>query len=208
MGAQPAGCGKTGDALVKTVDLQSGVSFIAAMPQLDDPNFRRSVVLLLRCDERGSLGLIINRPSRLSLTEFCASQSLESDRPAHELVMVGGPCDPESHLLVLHGEQPLRGADPQAEDELQLGEGIHLVSSLEALAQLVVSARTRVRCYLGYAGWGPGQLEGELAEGSWVVLPANRDLIFVEPSSRVWERALRDAEIDPLALTTSGGDPS
>lgn len=183
---------------MKTLDLTLAPGIIAAMPQLDDPNFRRAVVLLLRHTDQGALGLVLNRPSALTLDELCESQGIGCQPGRREPVMIGGPCEPESHLLVLHGEQALHPAGHP--DELLIAPGIRLVTAREGLQELAQRDRNRLRCYLGYAGWGPGQLSGELADGTWVPLTASERLVFDEPADEVWASALRSAGIDPITL--------
>jgi putative transcriptional regulator len=189
---------------VKPIDASLVPGFIAAMPQLDDPNFKRAVVLLLRLNEEGALGLVINRPSVMSVYELCESQGIPCHVEHREPVMVGGPCEVESHLLVLHGDQPLH-AEPHPE-EVIVAPGIRLITGRDGLGELAERPGARLRCYLGYAGWGPGQLEDELTEGTWVPLAANDALIFEEPAQDVWAAALRMGGIDPVTLIQPSGD--
>ncbi len=184
-------------------DLAPG--FVAAMPQLLDPNFRRSVVLLLRHNDQGTFGLVINRPTEISVRALCESQGI-AYRGGEELpMMFGGPVEVEKHLLVLHGEDPLPGLG--TEDEIEVARGVRLVTALSGLAELAGRGARRFRCYAGYAGWAPGQLESELEEGAWVPLEADAGLVFDEHPENVWERALRRAGIDPITLVP-GGAPS
>ncbi|MCU0229799.1 MAG: YqgE/AlgH family protein [Acidobacteria bacterium] len=179
--------------------------FIAAMPQLDDPNFRRTVVLLLRHDEDGALGLVINRPVPLSVGELCRSQEMDYRGPDDLPVYGGGPVQGESHLLVLHGDTPLHPEG--SEDEVEVAPGVYLVTAREGLEALARRGSPRLRCFLGYSGWGAGQLERELAEGTWVPLEASQEFVFASDPERVWEHALRRSGIDPLTLVP-GGPPS
>lgn len=179
--------------------------FIAAMPQLDDPNFRRTVVLLLRHDEEGALGLVINRPVPLSVGELCRSQEIAYQGPDELPVFGGGPVQGESHLLVLHGDTPLHPEG--SEDEVEIAPGVFLVTAREGLETLARRGSPRLRCFLGYSGWGAGQLERELAEGTWVPLDASDEFVFASDPERVWEQALRRGGIDPFTLVP-GGPPS
>lgn len=177
--------------------------FIAAMPQLADPNFYRTVVLLLRSSEQGSFGLVINRPTTLSVSELCESQGI-TYRGGDELsMMFGGPVEVENHLLVLHGESPCLAAGEDG--EIEVAPGIRLVTALEGLRILAERGAQRVRCFAGYAGWGAGQLESELADGSWVPLLCDDRLVFDEDSDRIWELALRRGGFDPFTLVPGGG---
>ncbi|RMF70719.1 MAG: YqgE/AlgH family protein [Acidobacteria bacterium] len=182
-------------------DLAPG--FVAAMPQLLDPNFHRTVVFLLRHNDEGSFGLVINRPTQVDVQTLCESQGIESRGQEGVPMMFGGPVEIDRHLLALHGEPPLAGIDPG--DEIEIARGVRLVTALDGLAALAGSGSRRFRCYAGYAGWGPGQLEEELEEGAWVPLEADPELIFDEDPARVWELALRRAGIDPITLVPGGG---
>ncbi|MDQ7008414.1 MAG: YqgE/AlgH family protein [Acidobacteriota bacterium] len=185
---------------VNLAELAPGL--IVAMPQLVDPNFNRTVVLLIKANEEGALGVVINRSTGVSLREFLGYQDVEYAGPAEIEVNLGGPVEQDSHLLVLHGEEPVFGGG--SEDELALAEGVRLVTAREGLAILAERGAERLRCYVGYAGWAPGQLEWELSEGAWVPLPCEASLVFDEPLGRVWGQALRRAGLDPVSLVPGG----
>ncbi|MBP7148487.1 MAG: YqgE/AlgH family protein [Acidobacteria bacterium] len=179
---------------------------IVAMPQLLDPNFRRSVVLLLRSNEHGAFGLIINRTGSFTMSDLCRNQGITYNGPEDLRVMVGGPVETDRHLLVLHGDDPV--FPEGSEDEVLICPGVFLVTAREGLEALARRGTSRLRCYTGYAGWGPGQLEAELASGAWVPLPHDDRLVFDEDARIVWDRALRAAGIDPITLVPPGGPPS
>src|SRR5262245_19290930 len=134
-------------------------SLLVAMPQLLDPNFTRSVVLLCEHNDQGAMGLVVNRP-----TATRASQIVRLDPPAAEesslTVWVGGPVEPERGFLLLLGEQS-EGA--------KICPGLYLSASVDRLRSLMESpeAPSRGRLLVGYAGWGPGQLDRELAASFW-----------------------------------------
>lgn len=173
--------------------------FLAAMPNLLDENFHRAVVLMLRHAEDGAFGLVINRAHPISAKDLFDSQEIPYNGPEKATLMFGGPVQADSHLAVLRGLDPGADVGPH---EIEVAEGILILTSRDGLAELVPTSR--VRCYLGYAGWGPGQLESELAEGAWVPLAPDPRLIFDEASEYVWERALRAAGIDPVTLVPAG----
>jgi len=179
--------------------------FIAAMPQLQDPNFQRTVVFLVKSNEQGAFGLVVNRPGPLTVAELLEGQEIPWEGPPDMPVMIGGPVEADRHLLVLHGEEPLFPED--SDDELLVAPGVRLVVARPGLERLAGRRGARFRCYLGYAGWAPGQLEAELAAGAWVPLPANAAYLFDVPPGDAWRRALREAGIDPEALVP-GGAPS
>jgi len=179
--------------------------FIAAMPQLQDPNFQRTVVFLVKSSDQGAFGLVINRPGPLTVAELCEGQEIPYEGDPGARVMIGGPVEADRHLLVLHGEDPLFPGD--SDDELLVAPGIRLVVARAGLERLAVRPGARYRCYLGYAGWAPGQLEAELAAGAWVPLSAHASYLFDVPPEAAWSRALREAGIDPRDLVP-GGAPS
>ncbi len=174
--------------------------FLVAMPQLADPNFHRSVVLMLRHTDAGAFGVVINRPGEVAVKDLLEDQEIPYAGPGSERIMIGGPVELDRHLLVLHGEPPAG----ENQDELPVTNGVSVVTSRDGLVRLAASAARRYRCYLGYAGWGPGQIESELADGSWIALPADARLIFDEPPENVWEMALRAGGIDPVTLVPGG----
>ncbi len=185
------------------IDSNLAPGMVVAMPQLSDPNFRRAVVLILRSNDKGAFGLVINRPGDLSVAELCKDQGIDYKGAAGEQIMVGGPVESERHLMVLHGEERLFVS--ASEEEIDVAPGIRLVTAREGLAMLAVSGAQRFRCFAGYAGWGPGQLEDELDAGAWIPLPADEELVFdVGPGAMVWEQALRRAGIDPISLVPGG----
>ncbi len=175
--------------------------FIVAMPQLEDPNFHRTVVLMLKHGDEGAFGLVINRPGEVGVGELMRDQEIPFGGDEAARIMVGGPVEFGRHLLVLHGEPPAAAADaPAPEGTLEVSGGIYLITNRETLARLSGAGTPTLRCYVGYAGWGPGQLEQELSEGAWVALPPDPRLVFDELPDAVWERALRAAGIDPATL--------
>lgn len=167
---------------------------LVAVPQLADPNFERTVVFLLAHGEEGAFGLVLNRPSLLVLRDVCAELGIETMRD--DIVFVGGPVE-EQRGFLLH-------ADENQPDSERLDEGIHLSGAPDVLSQLCGGA-TPMRLFVGYAGWGPGQLERELQDGAWLTLPARAEYVYsVEPDG-LWERVLRDAGLDPRMIAPGGG---
>lgn len=175
-------------------------TLLLAMPQLMDPNFSRSVVLLCRQEDDGALGLVINRP-----TDTLVSSIVQLDTPPAEeskmSVWVGGPVEPQRGWLLL-------GFDPGSPDALTIGEGLYLSASADVLRALMESedeSEKYGRFLLGYAGWSGGQLENELAQSAWLTADISRTLIFDTPPEQMWEAAIRSLGIDPFALQTGGG---
>lgn len=153
-------------------------SFLVARPILQDPSFARTVVLLLAHNEEGAFGLVVNRPAKAEGVPFP--------------LFVGGPC-PSPGLMVLHGHAEWRDAeeetDEEASDTPQVAPGIFVgdESSLEQGKDLLEDDSLRLRVFSGYAGWGSGQLESELAVGAWAVAPASGSVLFETPTQDLWE---------------------
>jgi putative transcriptional regulator len=177
-------------------------TLLLAMPQLRDPNFARSVVLLCEHGPEGAVGFVVNRP-----TDVRAADAVALDPPVAGdsglTLWTGGPVEPQRGFLLL-------GYDPGVDECECVADGFHLTASVGVLRQLLeapqgqLSSR-RVRLLLGYAGWAPGQLDQELTSSAWLTAPANADLVFETPPSLMWERAIRSLGIDPMALQVGPG---
>lgn len=150
--------------------------FLVARPVLKDPNFSQSVVLLLQHGSVGAFGLVVNRPAKAEGLPFP--------------VFFGGPCESQG-LLLLHGHQEwVESTDdkPQAEvaPSIFLGDS----SCLKRITDPVPGQPLRFRIFVGTSGWGPNQLEGELAAGAWAVVPASGEQLFGTPIDDLWEALL------------------
>lgn len=165
-------------------------SFLVARRDLPDPNFARSVVLLLRHDERASMGLVINRQAHLQLAELFPDQK-GSPRGA-DPVFWGGPVGATGVLALLRAQE-----ETEAEPVLP---GVYLVSTKTLLKKKLSEARNpgRLRLYLGYCGWGPGQLLRELEMGAWHVVPGEDKLVFDPEPETLWQRLIARTELIPV----------
>jgi len=152
--------------------------FLVAARGLADPNFARTVVLLVQHGEEGSWGLVINRPTEVPLSRlFPEERTLKSEASP---LFAGGPVSPGRFLLLLRApRKPL--------DSLPVFADVFLGWGPAALEDRV----SAFRMYSGYAGWAAGQLEAELARGDWRLLPAEAPLVFDEHPERVWEALIR-----------------
>ncbi len=172
---------------------------LLAMPQLPDPNFSRSVVLMIEHDTWGSWGLVVNRPAETLVSEVLEQLDVHWNGPIEAVVWHGGPVEPQRGC-VLH--QPV---DPPLEEEaLEVASGIQLSTLPDQLSALATRPPRGIRFLLGYAGWGPIQLETEMAEGSWLLAPATPSLVFGAPG-RMWEAAIESLGIDPATLVPASG---
>lgn len=158
-------------------------SLLVALPSLVDPNFKQTVVLLCEAGEDGSMGLVVNRPTPLRLSEALPEQDIlqGSDVP----VYMGGPVQTDRILILNRGGSPVEGFLPIF-SEIALG------GTLEALKEAAtgLGITGEFRPYRGYAGWGPGQLEDEIDEGAWLVLPGDPDAVFTRHPERLWQEIM------------------
>jgi putative transcriptional regulator len=155
---------------------------LLASPALFDPNFRRSVVLVTEHNEDGAAGLVLNRQSETEVAE--AIPGLQQLVEEGERVYVGGPVQQEAVLVLAEFDDPSDAAMLVVDDVGFLpGDGDF---------ELLAGTTRRARVFAGYAGWGPGQLESELEESSWIVAPSGGRDLFSEPESDLWGSVLRD----------------
>lgn len=178
-----------------------GNHFLIAMPEMADPNFGGAVVFIAEHSPKGALGLVINRPSELDLGTLFEriDLSLEGLEQAREPVLYGGPVQ-RDRGFVLH--QPVGNWS----STVSVGEDIGLTSSkdvLEAVAEGTGPEKLLVT--LGYSGWGPGQLEDEIARNAWLTVPATAKLIFDTPADERFLAAFRLLGVDPTFLAPSAG---
>jgi putative transcriptional regulator len=148
-------------------------SFLVARPSLRDPFFGRSVVLLLDHNDEGAFGLVLNRPA-----------------PPVELpfpVFIGGPCQPQG-LLMLHGHPEWFTETDERPGEVCPGVYVGDTDTFNRLSDIPEDADWKFRVFTGYAGWGPQQLEGEMEQGAWIVLPASAERLFGTPPEELWQR--------------------
>jgi putative transcriptional regulator len=172
---------------------------LLAMPQLLDPNFQRAVVLMVEHGEGGSFGLVVNRPTPVAVARVLETLQLEWRGDPGATVWSGGPVSPRSGW-VIH-EPAMTDAAPG----LELVPGLILSTSPEQLRALAAAPPPKLRFLMGYAGWGGGQLEGELAEGSWVHAAVNPDLIFGTHPDQLWAAVLESIGIQPASLVPGSG---
>lgn len=174
--------------------------FLIAMPSLQDPNFVRTVTYLCSHDDSGALGIVINRPLELSLAELLEHIQLEStDYTQAHSVFSGGPVQPQQGF-VLH--TPMG----DWESTLAITGDIGLTTSSDILrAQAEGNGPEHLLVALGYAGWGPGQLEQEMANNAWLSGPADPKIIFSTPIQQRWQAAASLLGVDLRLLSSDAG---
>ncbi len=186
--------------MIENADRNDSVApaLLLSMPQLMDPNFKQTVVLLCQHTEEGAWGLVLNRPTNKAATVL--SQEGEPIGEASGLdVWVGGPVELERGCLLL-GEMPEEGA------AVRICDGLFLSGSPVLLQHLLqTQPPDRIRLLMGYAGWGPGQLEEELRQSAWLISDVDLDIVFETEASAMWETAIRRLGADPGTLQMSPG---
>lgn len=180
--------------MIAVSDLAPGL--LIAVPQLDDPNFHRSVVLLVEHNESGAMGIVFNRPSDIALREIGKEHGMEVHEGAGN-AYVGGPVQRERGFLVHRRAE--------VADSVQLQDDVFLSVSTDALRTLLAGDPGAYRLCLGYAGWGPGQLESEMVAGGWLNSAISSKRIFDTPVEKIWDAVIRDLGIDPAFLMQGGG---
>ncbi len=172
---------------------------LLSMPQMADPNFARTVVLLCDYTDQGAFGLVVNR--QMTEPAWTVVKTEPPVRVDPDLrLWVGGPVDPQRTWVLMSNAQ---GPD---EEQREVCPGVLLSVSHELTLQLLQTPpSTHARVMIGYAGWGPGQLDKEIASSSWLTLDVDPALIFGIEPEQMWEAAIRRLGADPAALQTSAG---
>ncbi|MGA4849151.1 YqgE/AlgH family protein [Streptomyces sp. G5(2025)] len=186
---------------------------LVATPALADPNFDRAVVLLLDHDEEGSLGVVLNRPTPVGVADILEGWGDLAGAPG--VVFQGGPVSLDSALgvAVIPGEEgtPLgiryRTGRVDPVGFRRVHGAIGLVD-LEAPPELLSPALGSLRIFAGYSGWGPGQLETELADGAWYVVESEPGDVSSPDPERLWRAVLRRQRSELAMIATYPDDPS
>jgi putative transcriptional regulator len=174
---------------------------LVASPELRDPSFRGSVVLLLDHDDDGSLGVILNRPTAVVVSSVLPAWTPAISPP--EVLFEGGPVSRDSALAVV--QVPAEASEPIGFRRVVGDLGI---LDLDTPADVVASALSGMRVFAGYAGWGAGQLETELQEGSWYVVDSVGRDVFVPDAAHLRRDVLRRQPGELAWLSTRPEDPA
>ncbi len=177
---------------------------LIAMPGMADPRFQRSVVLVCAHSDEGAMGLVLNKPlPDVDFGDLLEQLGIETDGEARRIeVRFGGPVEP-GRGFVLHNV-PEHGDDP--EGRMRISGGLAMTSTRDILEDLANgSGPASAVLSLGYAGWGPGQLEEEMLQNGWLTGEGADDLIFDNMHDDKWGRALRAQGIDPSLLSAASG---
>ncbi|GIW86447.1 MAG: UPF0301 protein [Isosphaeraceae bacterium] len=174
---------------------------LIAAPSLVAPLFARSVILMCEHSPEGAMGLILNRPTEATVGDV-AEQVLNEPLDWNKPILLGGPV--QGPLMVVH--------DAAAQADHIVLEGVYTSFDAEKVRRLLTEQAEPSLVIANYSGWGPGQLEGEMREGSWLTLPAEPELVFWDQESDLWSHVVRRARSAELArligLASLPEDPS
>jgi putative transcriptional regulator len=170
---------------------------LVAMPQIVDPFFWHSVVLLIEYTEEGSLGLVVNRPTELKVADVLRELEIPWSGDPEEIIHLGGPVQPQLGSVLYRAAE--NGTD---EASAEIVEGLCVSQNIETLRRIATSLPLDAKLVLGYAGWSPGQLDEEIQRHDWLVAPVDIDQIFEPDAESVWERVLHSIGIRPESLPT------
>ena len=162
---------------------QSKSLFLIARPGLPDPNFRDSVVLVIHSESAETTGVIIHRPMNRSLADLLPGERFE---PFTDPIFFGGPVTPQGLFALFQSDKYSGPAVPML-------PGVYLAVLPDSVDALLNKPPAKIRFFSGYSGWAPGQLQGELERGDWLVVDADAKTVFLRDTSRLWEDMLRRA---------------
>lgn len=175
---------------------------LIAMPGMGDMRFEHSVVFLCSHGDEGAMGLIVNKPAEdVKLAHLLKQLEIEpassdQDMPVH----FGGPVE-NARGFVLHSPEYVSSLQ-----SMEISDVFSMTATLDILEDIAIgSGPDRALMMLGYAGWGPGQLESEIAMNGWLTADAEAGLVFDVPDSEKWSAALHSLGVDPLTLSACAG---
>jgi putative transcriptional regulator len=178
-----------------------GGQVLIAMPGMQDPRFARSVICLCVHSAEGAMGLVLNKPiESLSFDDLLKQLDLEPVPPQRRIAMhQGGPME-GGRGFVLHT------TDWSSDQSLQVGADLALTASVDILKAIAGGGGPRLGLLaLGYAGWGPGQLEDEIQANAWLSVPPDEGLLFGTDHEMKWNQAMAKLKVDPLLLSGAAG---
>jgi putative transcriptional regulator len=180
-------------------DLETPI-LLLAMPQVLDPFFHRSVVLLLHHTEEGSFGFIVNRPIELRLAEILDAMQIAWHGMPDAHAYFGGPVQSQVGTVMFRLSAGEQFDLASLEGMTEVAPGILISKQSEDLCRLAARPPLCFRLFLGYAGWGAGQLVDEIVRNDWLIAPVSHELLFADEPDGVWERAVRSVGVDPATL--------
>ncbi len=175
---------------------------LIAMPSMGDPRFEHSVILMCAHSEKGAMGLIINKPSAdIRMGDVLDQLDIAGSNDAQKMVVhYGGPVE-TGRGFVLHTKDYVSSLHT-----LTVTGGFGMTATLDILEEIARGEGPEsALMMLGYAGWGPGQLEGEIARNGWLTTDAVPQLVFQVPAAEKWSAALESLGVDPITLSATAG---
>jgi putative transcriptional regulator len=173
--------------------------FLIAMPQMEDPNFSGSLTYICEHNEDGAMGIVINRPTDIGLVEMLEQLELKSSDLGNVRVFAGGPVERDRGFIIHDGDQ-------QWQASLDLSSTLKLTSSLDILEAIAQGeGPENYIVALGYAGWGGGQLEAELAENTWLSCKADELILFAPDNQKKLAMAMARLGINAAQLSSQVG---
>ncbi|WP_323845887.1 YqgE/AlgH family protein [Microbulbifer magnicolonia] len=174
--------------------------FLLAMPGMEDPRFKQTIAFMIEHTDDGAMGIVINTPSKVRWKEVFEQLSLaDASLRGDETVLLGGPMSPEQGFV-------LHGTGMKFDSTLEINTDISLTASKDILESLAAGrGPDDVLLALGYAGWGPGQLEEELVDNAWLTLPAEPEILFATPWHKRWHMAAARHGIDLTGIGSQAG---
>jgi putative transcriptional regulator len=168
-------------------DLGEGTLLVADR-KLQDPNFVKSVIMIVNYDEHGAVGLVLNRQGEIPVSQLLTG--VKSARDRKDTAFTGGPVEPKSVLALLRANKGPDGAQ-------QIAGDVWAILDEDLLEQTLAThvGPDKLRFYLGYAGWGPGQLEPEMDAGAWRLVHANSETVFDAEPESLWDRVVRSLDL-------------
>lgn len=169
--------------------------FLVAKPDLMDPNFRQTVVLVTQVRDGSTVGVILNRPTRLDLAKFVGDRAAASHY--RDAVFFGGPVMPQVIVALFRSERP-----PEA-PAFHVLKGLYLSMHPDNLHRLLETQNARYRLYAGFSGWAPDQLRREMQRDGWFVLPADIESIFRPQTDGLWRELVERAARRPVTSSSA-----
>lgn len=176
--------------------------FLIAMPGMGDPRFSQSVVYICAHSEDGAMGLIVNKPTpEVRFADLLTQLEIDAKPGMRDIrVHFGGPVE-NSRGFVLHSADYTSG-----ESTLVVNGELGLTATLDVLEEIAQGRGPQSSFLaLGYSGWGPGQLEAEIAQNGWLTSDARSDIIFGRANEHKWMAAVKSLGIDPVSLSATSG---
>lgn len=162
--------------------VEKGV-FLVASPTMTDPNFSETVILIVEHGPGGSLGVVLNRSTKVLLSD--ALPEINMLKGTTHRLFAGGPVEPTRFVMLFRFKEP-------PEDAQSVFDGVYVGGTPKTLERIMTEAKPNeaFRAFAGYAGWGPGQLKFEMLQGAWATLPADSKRIFDQDPATLWEECV------------------